>query len=320
MTELEKIFEKDFLIDIVNSSKDWIIHELPGLVIMLFLFVAIYKALGFFMKKLEKILTKRTHKHQQESPEESIKRIDTLINIIEGGLKIVLWTILLMTLLKKVGVEIGPILASAGIIGLAVGFGAQELVRDFISGFFIILENQIRTNDVAILNGTAGLVEKIELRTIKLRDYSGVVHVFQNGKINSLSNMTKDWSAILLSIGVAYKENIKDVMKIMEQVGDELKDDSNFEKRILQPIEVLGLDKFDDSAIIVKVRIITKPIEQWEIARAYRLKIKEAFDQNNIEIPFPHRTVYWGNEIKPLQLDILRKTHSSEQESTSKSA
>jgi len=153
-----------------------------------------------------------------------------------------------------------------------------------------------------------------------LRDYSGVVHVFQNGKINSLSNMTKDWSAILLSIGVAYKENIKDVMKIMEQVGDELKDDSNFEKRILQPIEVLGLDKFDDSAIIVKVRIITKPIEQWEIARAYRLKIKEAFDQNNIEIPFPHRTVYWGNEIKPLQLDILRKTHSSEQESTSKSA
>jgi small-conductance mechanosensitive channel len=201
-------------------------------------------------------------------------------------------------------VNIAPILASAGILGLAVGFGAQELVRDFISGFFILLENQIRAGDIAIIDGTGGLVEKIELRTINLRDFSGTVHVFQNGKISNLANMTKEWSAMVFDIGVAYKENTQQVMDLMKQVGDEMQNNPEFKDDIIEPIEVFGLDQFGDSALIIKARIKTKPIQQWRIGRAYRKRLKEVFDKHNIEIPFPHTTVYWGEEISPLKLEL----------------
>jgi small conductance mechanosensitive channel len=209
-----------------------------------------------------------------------------------------------MIFLKKINIDIAPILAGAGIIGLAVGFGAQELVRDFISGFFILLENQIRTGDVAIINGTGGLVEKIELRTITLRDLSGVVHIFQNGKINSVSNMTKDWSAMVFDIGVAYKEDLNKVMKLMKQVANGMMDDKDFKDNIIEPMEIFGLDSFGDSALVVKGRIKTKPIQQWTIGREYRKRLKEIFDEHNIEIPFPHQTIYWGEEIEPLKLTM----------------
>ncbi|HYX07835.1 MAG TPA: mechanosensitive ion channel family protein, partial [Bacteroidales bacterium] len=192
----------------------------------------------------------------------------------------------------------------AGILGLAVGFGAQELVRDFISGFFILLENQIRAGDVAIINGTGGLVEKIELRTTSLRDFSGTVHVFQNGKINSLSNMTKEWSAIVFDMGVAYKEDVDHVMKVMKEVGDEMKSSEEYGPNILEPIEIFGVDQFADSAVVIKARLKTKPIQQWTIGREYRRRLKIAFDREGIEIPFPHTTLYWGEEIKPLQVNM----------------
>ncbi|NQU87571.1 MAG: mechanosensitive ion channel family protein, partial [Mariniphaga sp.] len=217
--------------------------------------------------------------------------------------RIIIWVVFLMTVLRKFGVDIAPILASAGILGLAIGFGAQELVRDFISGFFILLENQISEGDVAVINGTGGLVEDIELRTTTLRDFSGVVHIFQNGKINSLSNMTKEWSAMVFDIGVAYKENTDQVIEIMKQVGADLQKDEEFGKKIIEPIEVMGLDQFGDSAIVIKARIKTKPIHQWTIGREYRKRLKYAFDENNIEIPFPHTTIYWGEEINSLKIN-----------------
>jgi small conductance mechanosensitive channel len=220
--------------------------------------------------------------------------------------------------LKKINIEIGPVLAGAGIVGLAVGFGAQELVRDFITGFFILLENQIRTGDVAIINGTGGVVEKIELRTITLRDLSGVVHIFQNGKINAVSNMTKGWSAMVFDIGVAYKEDLNKVMKIMKEVADEMQKDPEFSSRILEPMEIFGLDEFGDSALVVKGRIKTRPIEQWSVGREYRKRLKEAFDENHIEIPFPHRTIYWGEEIDPLKLTMEKAEELAHKTTTSK--
>ncbi|MDZ7795868.1 MAG: mechanosensitive ion channel family protein [Candidatus Marinimicrobia bacterium] len=233
-----------------------------------------------------------------------MKRIDTLMNILKAITKIVLWAVFLMIFLEKFGLNIGPIIASAGIIGLAVGFGAQELVRDFISGFFIILENQIRRGDVAIINGTGGLVEKIELRTVTLRDFSGNTHVFQNGKISTISNMTKDWSAMVFDIGVAYKEDVQKVMDIMKKTGDELQNDVDFKDKIIEPIEVFGLDKFADSAIVIKARLKTQPIMQWSVGREYRKRLKYEFDKQNIEIPFPHTTLYWGDKLKPLKLEM----------------
>jgi small conductance mechanosensitive channel len=154
------------------------------------------------------------------------------------------------------------------------------------------------------------LVESIELRTTTLRDFSGVVHVFQNGKIDNIANMTKDWSAIVLDIGVAYKENIQQVMDFMKQTGDELKEDKEFNDKILEPIEIFGLDKFGDSALIIKARFKTKPGEQWAVGREFRKRLKTIFDQRNIEIPFPHTTLYWGEEIDPLKLNISNNNNT----------
>ncbi len=289
---------------LIDKLQKWVVGELPGLLIAFVIGIIALKVIAFSFKKLKKTLIKRAAKSQKTSPVEAEKRINTLIAIAQSATAIIIWSVLIMILLKKVGVDIGPVLAGAGIIGLAVGFGAQELVRDFISGFFLLLENQVRAGDVAIINGTGGLVEKIELRTITLRDFSGVVHIFQNGKINSLSNMTKEWSAMVFDMGVAYKEDPETVMKIMKEVGDELYNDPEFKEKIIEPIEVFGVDQFANSAVIIKARVKTQPIQQWTVGREYRKRLKYAFDKQNIEIPFPHTTVYWGDKIKPLQLDV----------------
>ncbi|MGQ1784540.1 MULTISPECIES: mechanosensitive ion channel family protein [unclassified Saccharicrinis] len=298
------LIDNQLLAEQASKIQKWLIMELPVIIVLLIaLFVAI-KIIKFTFKRLKRTLIHRAEKNKHIDSNEAEKRINTLVGIIYGVTKVVLITIVIMIILQKIGVNIAPILASAGIIGLAVGFGAQELVRDVISGFFILLENQIRTGDVGIINGTGGLVEKIELRTITLRDFSGVVHVFQNGKINTLSNMTKEWSAMVFNIGVAYKEDVNQVMEIMKQTGKELQDDPEFKEKIIEPIEIMGLDDFADSALVIKARFKTKPIMQWAIGREYRKRLKIAFDENNIEIPFPHTTVYWGEEIAPLQLHL----------------
>jgi len=233
---------------------------------------------------------------------EEEKRVNTLMSIIRQAGKIIIWAVFIMTLFNKFGIDIAPILASAGIVGLAVGFGAQELVRDFIAGFFLLLENQVRTGDVAIINGTGGLVEKIELRTITLRDLSGVVHIFQNGKINTLSNVTKEWSATVFDVGVAYKEDTDKVIEVMKRVGDELMQDEAFKDNFIEPIEVMGVDAFMDSSVVVRARIKTQPGKHWPTGRKYRAMLKKAFDEEGISIPFPHRTLFMGNpEMEELQ-------------------
>ena len=301
---MENIFKVTFWQEFVDSAVTWIVSELPGILILTVIIFIAFKMTRFSFKKMTKVLSARAEKNQNVDTEESVKRINTLTGILHMIIKVILWAVYLMMILQKFGINIAPILASAGIIGLAIGFGAQELVRDFISGFFIILENQVRTGDVAILNGIAGLVEKVELRTITLRDFSGVVHVFQNGKINNVSNMTKDWSAMVFDIGVAYKENPQLVMDVMKEIGDELRDDPTFKDTIIEPIEIFGLDKFADSAIVIKARLKTKPSMQWAIGREYRKRLKDAFDARNIEIPFPHTTIYWGEKINPLKLEM----------------
>jgi small conductance mechanosensitive channel len=158
--------------------------------------------------------------------------------------------------------------------------------------------------DVVVLNGTSGLVEEIQLRTVTLRDLSGVVHIFQNGKINTISNMTKGWSAMVFDIGVAYKEDLTIVMRVMKEVSEDLRTDEAFSQNILEPMEIFGLDQFGDSALVVKGRIKTSPGNQWTIGREYRKRLKAAFDKHHIEIPFPHQTIYRGEEIAPLKLDV----------------
>lgn len=301
---MKDFFKADLVYSLFEKIQIWLITELPIILLLTLALVIVLRLVRFSIKRLSGSLRKLAEKKDKENVNESEKRINTLTGILQGSIKIILVSIYIMIILQKVGVNILPIVTSAGIIGLAVGFGAQELVRDVISGFFILLENQVRTGDVAIINGTGGLVEKIELRTITLRDFSGVVHIFQNGKINGLSNMTKDWSAMVFDIGVAYKEDLQVVMNVMKETGDALRADAQFAAKILEPIEIFGLDSFGDSALVIKARLKTKPIEQWAIGREYRKRLKAAFDLHNIEIPFPHTTIYWGEKISTLQLQV----------------
>ncbi len=299
---MDQWLSPEFWQDIISQTVTWIITTLPSLLVILILAFILLKGTNMFLRRMKPIMLKHMESGTDLDTGEIEKRLDTLLGIIRSIIKIIAWVMIAMLFLRKLGIDIAPIIAGAGIVGLAVGFGAQELVRDFISGFFMLLENQIREGDVAIVNGTGGLVEHVGLRTIVLRDLSGVVHVFQNGKVNTLSNMTKRWSGMVFDIGVAYKEDTDRVHQVITQVAEELRTDPDFNNKILEPIEVFGVDQFADSAVVIKARFKTKPIEQWAVGREFRRRLKKAFDEQGIEIPFPHRTVYWGEEIKPLHL------------------
>lgn len=308
------IISSGFWKDLLHRFLNWVIVELPSIVILLLLLTGLLRLQIFLLRRLKKVALNRAYKAENIDNHEAEKRINTLSGIIHGIGKIFLWTIFLLILLGKFNINIAPILASAGIVGLAVGFGAQELVRDFISGFFILLEDQLRTGDMAIINGTTGLVEKIEMRTVTLRDASGVVHIFQNGKINSLSNMTKEWSANVLAIGVAYKEDTDHVSEVMRQVGREMQETPGFKENMLEPVEILGVDQLADSAVIIKVRLKTKPSQQWAVSREFLRRIKKAFDEKNIEIPFPHLSIYTGEATKAMPVKIVSGESKSKPE------
>jgi len=232
---------------------------------------------------------------QKEDPEFQ-KRTQTLGSIVRYVLVIAIIIVAAMTLLKGLGVEIAPILAAAGIVGLAVGFGAQSLVKDVISGFFILLEDQIRVGDVVEIAGKGGLVEKINLKTTILRDLAGNVHYVPNGHIDVVTNMTKDFSRYVFDIGVAYREDVDEVIEVIKEVDEELRSDPDYKDEILGPIEILGLDQFANSAVIVKARTTTMPIKQWRVGREFNRRLKKKFDERKIEIPFPHVTLYMGQD------------------------
>ncbi len=301
---MEKYFTIDFWAQFANVFTRWLVTDLLSIFVIIVLLVVVLRVSSALIANLKSVLLKRMAYRNEELDLEVEKRLNTLMGILRKTLRVVIWSIFGMIFLGKLNIDIAPILTGAGIIGLAVGFGSQELVRDFLAGFFILLEDGIRTGDVVTLNGTSGKVEKIELRTITLRDSSGVVHIFQNGKINTISNMTKGWSAMVFNIGVAYKEDISQVMLLMQEVGDGMFAEDEYRVKMLDTMEVSGLNDFGDSALVIRGRIRTKPGQQWGIGREYRKRLKETFDVHNIEIPFPHQTIYWGDEMDPLKLNI----------------
>lgn len=288
---------------IITDIVNWLLYDFTYILISLVVVIVLIWLLNAISRKLEKVILKRSDALLDK---EAQKRVKTLMSIGRGIMRLILWTIFALILLKRIGIEIGPIIASAGIAGVAIGFGAQELIRDFLAGFFVLLDNQIRTDDIVAINGTTGVVEKIELRTIRLRDHSGVVHIFQHGKVNTLSNMTKEWSALVFEIGVAYKEDVDTVIAIMKSVGEDLEKDSRFSGNILEPISILGVEQLANSSIQLKVRIKTQTGEQWQTRREYMRRLKYAFDKNGIEIPFPHTTLYWGEKNKPIDISLQK--------------
>lgn len=258
------------------------------------------------IKASSKIISKLLARLTQNKDEEFQKRTTTLGSILQLAFKILILFVAGIILLGKLGIEIGPIIAAAGILGLAVAFGAQNLVQDVISGFFLLFEDQLRVGDVVQLDSKSGLVEKITLRMVILRDLAGNVHYVRNGKIDIVTNMTKDFSRYVFDIAVAYKEDVDQVIQVIKEVDQEMRNDPDYGQDILEPIEILGLDRFAESAQIIKARIKTKPIKQWALGREYNRRLKKRFDQEGIEIPFPHLTLYMGqdkqNQSPPLRI------------------
>lgn len=272
---------------IVNQAVEWIISS--GLKIVLIIILA-----GMAIWFIRWLFTRMFSILLKPGDSEMQKRIDTISGLARFVLTIVICIIAGFMVLDVLGIDITPLLATAGILGVAIGFGAQHLVADVISGIFILLEDQIRVGDVVTISGKGGLVEKITLRMVVLRDLAGNVHFVRNGLIDVVTNMTKEYSRYVFDIGVAYREDTDEVVDVIKAVDESLRNDPEFSDKILEPIEILGVDEFADSAVIIKARTKTTPIQQWSVAREFNRRLKKAFDEKNIEIPFPHITLYPG--------------------------
>ena len=277
---------------------DWraYVPELIRIALIIFLAVVVYR--------LIKISIGRIVKRNIEEDDPVVKRVreqraQTLGSLLANVALLVVGTVTMLTVLGTF-MDIGPILASVGVLGLAVSFGAQSLVKDIISGTFMLLEGQFGIGDVVRVGDTAGLVEKITLRTTILRDLHGVVHIIPNGSIDRVSNLTKTWSRAVLDVGVAYKEDVDEVIAVLRELGAEFHADADWGPLLIEPPDVLGVEQFADSAVVIRMNAKTLPLKQWDVARELRRRIKKRFDAVGIEIPFPHVSFYWGdNQLPP---------------------
>ena len=259
-------------------------------VAIIFVGLILFLLMKLGLKQFERLITRKDEIRENEM----VLRIKTLSKIFNWVGTIVIVCVILYMVLENFGFNLAPLLAGAGIIGLAFGFGGQYLIRDLINGLFILIEGQYRINDVVKIGEYGGLVEDINLRITTLRDLEGRVIIVPNGEIKTVVNYTKEFAQALLNIGVAYKENVDKVMDIIKAVGKEMREDKYFGRLILDNLEMLGVDDFADSAVIIKFRMKTLPIKQWEVMREFRRRLKNRFDELGVEIPFPHRTLYWG--------------------------
>jgi small conductance mechanosensitive channel len=244
-----------------------------------------------FVNRLTHVASKSNRLNINEG---ELKRMSTVARLFNWTINIIIILISTMMVLKELSVDIAPILAGAGILGVAIGFGGQYLVRDIISGFFIIFENQYRIGDVVTIGGISGGVEDITLRMTTLRDLDGTVHYIPHGEIKTVSNQTKQFSKINVNIGVSYDSNIDHVKTVVNNVGKQLAEDKDWKKVITEAPKFLRIDSFGDSSVNIKIVGVTKPSEQWNVAGELRKRIKEAFDAEGIEIPFTQCVIHYA--------------------------
>ena len=265
---------------------------------ILILFILLFSYIAFRLVKttIPRLVqrTVRARSKGRHAKEEQARRSQTLSGFITTAIGITIAAAAIFMVLSEVGIDITPLLAGAGVIGIAVGFGAQSLIKDFLSGLFIILEDQYSKGDVVRIAGIAGLVEDVNLRRTVLRDLDGIVHSIPNGQITTASNFTRNWSRVNLNIAVAYGEDLDKVMAVIDRVGQELAEDKYFGKLIRKAPQVLRVDNLGDSGIEIKILGETKPIKQWEVTGELRKRLKKAFDEEGIEIPWPHLKLYFG--------------------------
>jgi small conductance mechanosensitive channel len=256
------------------------------------LIVAIALAVNVVVRRL--IRTFRIRIAARLDEPEQVRRAETLGRVFRYLTTVIVTLLAGILVLSELGISVAPILGAAGVVGLAVGFGAQSLVKDYFTGFFILLENQIRQGDVVRIADKAGFVEEITLRYVRLRDYDGNVHFVPNGLISAVTNMSRGHAFAVMDVGVAYRENVDVVLALMRECGEELQRDPGFAGRILAPIEIAGVERWADSAVILRCRFRVAPLQQWDVRREFLRRLKSVFDAHGIEIPFPHLTLYAG--------------------------
>ena len=228
------------------------------------------------------------------SDAEQIRRAETLGRVLRYVISVAIVLIVILLILNQFGISIAPILGAAGVVGIAIGFGAQSLVRDYFNGIFLLLENQIAKGDVVTIVDKTGVVEDVTLRYVQLRDYEGSVHYIPNGLITTVTNMSRGFAYAVVDIGVAYRENVDQVMQVIEDEGRKLRDDPVFGERVIEPFELAGVDSLGDSAVVIRGRFRVQPLQQWSVRREFLRRVKLRFDADGIEIPFPHLTIYQG--------------------------
>ena len=260
---------------------------------VLIILAATWVALFFVGRGIRRF---RAYMEARSHDAEEAKRIGTLCRVFRYIGSVVISLVAAMLVLNELGISIAPILATAGVAGIAIGFGAQSLVRDYFAGFFILLEDQIRQGDVVSIAGIGGLVEEVTLRYVRLRDFEGHVHFVPNGEIKIVTNRTRDYAQALIEIGVAYREDTDEALAVMREVGRAMRAEPAWASKILDDVEIVGVERWADSAVILRCRLKVIGIEQWGVRREFLRRLKKAYDARDIEIPFPHLTVYPGRE------------------------
>jgi small conductance mechanosensitive channel len=228
---------------------------------------------------------------------DEVARIETLARVFRNTAAIVIVIVAGTLVLGELGISVAPILATAGVAGVAIGFGAQSLIKDFLGGFFILLDDQIREGDVVEVAGLSGLVEEVTLRYVRLRNFEGHVHFVPNGEIKTVTNRTRGFAHAVIEAGVAYREDPDEALAVMREVARAMRADSAWRDKMAEDIEIIGVERLADSAVILRARLrVVPPIQQWNVRREFLKRLKKAYDERGIEIPYPHLTLYAGSD------------------------
>ncbi|MFH2139969.1 MAG: mechanosensitive ion channel family protein [Pseudomonadota bacterium] len=273
------------LIDTLHIPKD-ILRVLLILVIAWFLIILSRKLIRMFRSYMQASIVSA----------EDGRRYETLARVIRYASTVLIWLVAGMLTLSELGVSIAPILGAAGVVGIAVGFAAKSLIQDYFNGIFLLLENQIRQGDAVEISGKTGIVEDITLRFVALRDIEGNVHYIPNGQITVLTNKSRGYAYALIEFGVAYREDLDEVYQVTRETAAAFRQDPEFGPKILEDLEIQGVQNWADSAVVVRCRFKTEALEQWAVRRNFLVWLKKAFDKHGIEIPYPHLTLYAGQD------------------------
>jgi small-conductance mechanosensitive channel len=262
--------------------------------------ISVVAGITIFVIRASRLFTTYLLTPPPDQPVESYqasRKVKTLAPLVQTLIQVIVIFAGTLLVLKQFGINTGPVLAGAGILGLAVGFASQSLIKDVINGLFILFEDSLSVGDVVKLRNINGQVEKFTLRAVTLRDVSGSVHIIPNSAINIVTNMTKDYSCYVLDVGVAYGENIKRAVTLLEEIGDQLRRDPQYGRDMLEPMEVMGVERFTESAVVIRVRLKTHAMRQWRIGREFNRRMKNVFEEQGIEVPLPQRSLQWGNPV-----------------------